>query len=72
MNGTELAPVPAFASVVIVNLARISAWLQVITLAVGCAVSVTMLIAWFYKARRERTNDKLAELKLHEAEQHSQ
>lgn len=62
------APLPAFLSVVVTRLANISEVLQVMTLAFGCAVSGVMLVSWYFKARREHAADKLAELKLKEAE----
>jgi hypothetical protein len=61
------APLPAFISFAVARLAEISAIVQVITLLFGCAISGVMLVSWYYKARRERAADKLAELKLNEA-----
>lgn len=60
------APVPAFASLVI-TLADVSEALKVLTLTVGCGVSVAMFISWCYKARKEWASEKLAELRLDEA-----
>jgi hypothetical protein len=68
MKCFDLAPVPAFFSIILVNLAKLTAWLQALALLIGCAVSAAMFIAWCYKAKREKLAEKLAELKLQEAE----
>jgi hypothetical protein len=68
MKCFDLAPVPAFFSIILVNLAKFTAWLQALALLIGCAVSAAMFIAWCYKAKREKLSERLAELKLQEAE----
>ena len=69
MNSTGLAPLPALVSVALVNLARLSAWLQVITLVLGCAVSIAMLIDWIFKSKRDRAEGKMAAITLKEAQE---
>jgi len=68
MKSFDLAPVPAFISIIVVNLAKFTAWLQALALLIGCAVSVAMFVAWCYKAKREKLAERLAEIKLQEAE----
>jgi cell division septum initiation protein DivIVA len=63
-----LAAVPAFFSVALVDLARLSEVVKTITLLLGCAISSVMLIYWVIRVRKERAAEKLAELTLAEAE----
>jgi hypothetical protein len=68
MKSIDFAPVPALLSLIVVNLAKITEWLQILALLFGIAVSAAMFIAWCYKAKREKLSERLAELKLQEAE----
>jgi hypothetical protein len=66
------ASMPAFLSVAAVDILKMSEAIKVLTLLFGCAISGVMLIYWCIKARKEWTSEKLAELKLKEAEQKAQ
>src|SRR5271169_4574947 len=63
-----LAPVPAFVSVAIADLAQFSEIVKVLTLLLGCAMSAVMLVYWIIKVQKERAAERLAEITLAEAE----
>lgn len=67
-----LAFIPPFISLALVDLARFSEVVKVLTLLLGCAISLVMLVYWVYKTLHERSAEILAEIKLAEAEKKAQ
>lgn len=65
---TGLASVPAFLSVAFADLAQVSEVVKLVTLFLGCAISVVMLVYWIIKVKRESAAERLAEITLAEAE----